>query len=295
MVQGTTIRVSVATSGTQANGPSANPILSSDGHFVAFDSTASNLVAGDTNGSSDVFVRDLFASITERVSVSGTGSEAMGMSQMPSMSSDGRYIAFASTAENLLPAPGATNQAWDVYVRDRTGSNTVCAGVSSSGAQGSGNSFAPAISADGRYVAFQSQASDLVAGDTNGRADVFVRDLQSATTTRVSVDSAGAQGNQASVHPSISGDGRYVVFASQASNLVPGDTNAGQDVFSHDCVQGTTIRLSVDSNGGQAAGACLCPIMSQDGRFVVFACDAANLASGDTNAVVDVFVRGPLF
>jgi Tol biopolymer transport system component len=162
------------------------------------------------------------------------------------------------------------------------------------GAQASGNSFAPSVSSDGRYVAFQSQAEDIVAGDTNGRADVFLRDLLSATTTRVSLDSNAVQGNQASVHPAISADGRYVAFVSKASNLVSGDTNNAQDVFLRDCVQGTTIRLSVDSNGVQAAGTCLWPVVSPDGRFVVFACDAANLTAGDTNVAVDVFVRGPL-
>jgi Tol biopolymer transport system component len=295
LVQGTTVRASVASSGTQANASSTNPAVSSNGRFVAFESGASNFDSTDTNGDEDIFVRDLVSSTTERVSLSNGGGQAIGASQSPSISADGRFVAFASAAANLVSSPADTNKAWDVFVRDRNAVTTVRASLSSSGTQASGNSIAPSISADGRFVAFESKATDLVPGDTNGRADVFVRDLQDGTTAFVSISSSGALGNQASIHPSISGDGRFVAFASKASNLTAGDTNQAQDVFLRDRSQGTTLELSVGSGGGQAQGGSLWPALSADGRFVVFACDAGNLVSADSNSAADVFLRGPLF
>jgi Tol biopolymer transport system component len=161
VLQGATSRVSVSSNGAQSNGASNNPVVSSDGRYVAFDSLASNLVADDNNSASDVFVRDLVGGTTERVSLAANGAEGSAASEMPSISSDGRYVAFASAAENLIGVAGDTNQAWDVFVRDRTAATTVRVSITTAGSQASGNSFAPAISGDGRYVAFESQASDL--------------------------------------------------------------------------------------------------------------------------------------
>ena len=165
--------------------------------------------------------------------------------------------------------------------------------VHSLGAEGNDHSIYPSVSADGRYVAFHSLATNLVPGDTNGVQDVFVRDRQSGTTERVSVDSLGAQGNSLSEFPSISADGRYVAFHSWASNLVPGDTNGWGDVFVRDCQSGTTERVSVDSLGaeGNYTSGFSRPSISPDGCCVAFESAASNLVTGDTNGEEDVFVR----
>ncbi len=153
-------------------------------------------------------------------------------------------------------------------------------------------SYFSSISADGRFVAFQSDATSLVVGDTNGAPDIFVHDRQTGTTTRVSVDSAGGQANSGSSYPSISADGRFVAFVSWASNLVAGDTNGREDIFVHDRQSGTTTRVSVDSAGEQGNGySNFAPTLSADGRFVAFASDASNLVAGDTNGTGDIFVH----
>jgi len=163
--------------------------------------------------------------------------------------------------------------------------------VDSLGVQGNGDTYEASISADGRYVAFESAASNLVSGDTNSFTDVFVRDRQSGTTKRVSVSSLGAQGNNDSNGASISADGRYVAFSSRASNLIGGDTNVTSDVFVRDRQSGTTERVSIGSGGAQANDASGPASISADGRFVAFVSDATNLVSGDTNGVTDIFVR----
>jgi Tol biopolymer transport system component len=284
-----TERVSVDSSGTQENNACRSPSISADGRYVAFYSYADNLVSGDTNGTWDVFVRDRQSGTTERVSVDSLGAQGNDFSYTPSISADGRYVAFMSKATNLVG--GDTNGAWDVFVRDRQGATTERVSVDSLGSQGNGGSNVPSISADGRYVAFQSNATNLVSGDTNGSPDVFVRDRQTGTTERVSVDSGGVQGNGTSSLPSISADGRHVAFESYASNLVSGDTTWWQDVFVRDRQSGTTERVSIDSFGAQGNGFSDKPSISADGRYVAFRSDASNLVSGDTNGWHDAFVR----
>ncbi len=290
---GTTSRVSVSSTGAQANAGSESPAVSADGRFVAFASYASNLVPGDTDGLVDVFVRDQWTGATARVSVSSTGAQPDGVSSLDTaMSPGGRFVAFVSQASNLVP--GDTNGLADVFVRDRWTSTTSRVSVSSTGAQGiGGDSSHPAFSAGGRFVAFSSDASNLVPGDTNGIPDVFLRDRRTGTTRRVSVSSAGVQADGlGSFAPSLSGNGRFVAFSSDASNLVPGDTNGISDVFVRDRWSGTTTRVSVGPGGGQANGeASLDPVLSADGRFVAFVSDASNLVPGDTNGSLDVFVR----
>jgi Tol biopolymer transport system component len=239
----TTVRVSLRTGGVEANDNSFSPAISADGRHVAFQSLASNLVAGDTNGVSDVFVHDRATGVTNRVSVSSARGQAAGQSVSAAISSNGRYAAFVSFASNLVAAD--TNGVADVFLHDRDVDDdgiydeigavaTVRVSVSSSGAQSNGASTGVALSPDGRYVTFQSAGNNLVAGDTNGREDVFVHDRMTGRTVRASVDSAGVEGNDASGAPSISMDGRFVAFHSIASNLVPGDSNERQDVFLRD-------------------------------------------------------------
>ncbi len=286
---GDTFRVSLDSGGIEANDESLDPAVSGDGRFVAFSSEASNLVSGDTNGASDIFVRDRQTNTTSRVAIATGGAQANGPSFAPALSADGRFVAFESFATNLVGAD--TNGLRDVFVHDRQTTTTTRVSVDSSGAQANGDSYAPSISGDGRLVAFVSSATNLVAGDTNGVSDIFVRDLQTNTTTRVSVNSGGAQANGNSFGPAISGDGRFIAFVSNATNFVAGDTNGVSDIFVRDLQTNTTTRISVDSGGAQANGNSYDPAISGDGRFIAFASEGDNLVSGDTNNVSDIFVR----
>jgi hypothetical protein len=228
---GTTIRASVDNAGIQGDQSSSQPVISNDGRFVAFSGGSDNLGGGNI-GVDKVFVRDLVGGITTLVSVNSSGFVANWHSQNPSISADGRFVAFDSGATNLVS--GDTNGAWDVFVRDRRTGTTERVSVSSTNAQGDFDSYGPSISADGRWVAFWSQATNLVADDTNGQWDVFVHDRLTGVTERVSVDSAGAQANNESRFPAISVDGRYIAFYSEATNLVAGDSNGWPDIFLRD-------------------------------------------------------------
>ncbi len=288
---GETSRVSVSSTDQQGNDASRNPSVSADGRFVAFESSASNLVPGDTNGFRDIFVHDRQTGETSRVSVSSTGQQGNDASLAPSTSADGRFVAFESSASDLVP--GDTNGYRDVFVHDRQTGETSLVSVSSTGEQGNGTSFEPSISADGRFVAFRSAASDLVPGDTNDKWDIFVHDRQTGQTSRVSVSSTGQQGNSHSGSPTISADGRFVGFESSASNLVPGDTNGEPDIFVHDRQTGQTSRVSVSSTGQQGNNLSWLPSISADGRFVAFSSAASDLVPGDTNGTFDIFVHDP--
>jgi Tol biopolymer transport system component len=283
--------VSVDSSGAQAGG-GGEPAISADGRFVAFASGATDLVAGDTNGAPDIFVRDRSTGTTERVSVDSTGAEADNFSDLPTITPDGRFVAFMSFADNLVP--GDTNQAGDVFVHDRSTRITERVSVDSTGAEGDDNSSSlalPSISADGMVIAFHSYARNLVTGDTNGSQDVFVHDRSTGITERVSVDSNGTQGNNQSYFPALSSDGGLVAFISGASNLVASDTNRSFDVFVHDRTTGGTERVSVSSTGAQGDDSSYFPALTPDGRFVTFFSGATKLVAGDTNGFFDVFVR----
>jgi Tol biopolymer transport system component len=279
---GKTRLVSVSSDGIQANGHSSSPSISADGRFVAFTSRARNLVPGHTGRLQDIFVRDLRTGVTSLVSVSSDGIQADEESFSPSISANGRFVAFSSL-DDLIP--GDANDGWDVYVHDRETGETSLVSVSSAGEQGNGFSDSPSISADGRYVAFTSRASNLVRQDTNRVWDVFVRNVRAGNTRGVSVSSAGTQ--ERSVSPAISANGRFVVLKSEAPNRV-------DDIFVHDRRTGTTERVSVSSARREANRASRFPAISADGRFVAFGSGATNLVRDDTNRDWDVFVRGPL-
>jgi Tol biopolymer transport system component len=285
---GTRTRASVASDGTQANGSSSNPWISGDGRYVAFESIATNLVSGDTNGTADVFVRDLVTGTTTRVSVASGGTQGNGASGDPSISGDDRYVAIESLATNLVA--GDTNKKRDAFVYDRQTGTTQRVSIASSGTQGDRDSSDPAISADGQHVAFDSSARNLVSGDNNNADDVFLRNLATGTTIRVSVASSGTQGNGSSGDPAISSDGSNVAFDSSASNLVPGDSSP-TDIFVRDLLSGTTTRVSLASDGTQANSASSNPAISADARLVVFQSFASNLVPGDTSGAWDVFMH----
>jgi Tol biopolymer transport system component len=234
---GTTERVSVDSAGGQGNSFSANePAISADGRFIAFEAGATNLVVDDTNGARDIFVHDRQTGITERVSVDSAGNEGNNDSGGGAITADGRYVAFGSGASNLIPDD--TNDASDIFVHDRQTGITERVSVDSAGSEANagsgGGSRSTAISADGRFIAFESGATNLISDDTNSASDIFVHDRQTGITERVSVDSAGNEGNHDSEWFDISADGRFVAFQSYASNLVPDDTNGNYDIFVHD-------------------------------------------------------------
>ncbi len=229
-----------------------------------------------------------FGQNTARESVDSSGIQANGRSGTPSISADGRFVAFESDAANLVPGDG--NHSRDVFVHDRRTGITTLASVDSSGGQADSNSYSPAISADGRYVAFVSGATNLVPGDANRHADVFVRDLMADQTVRVSVGDFGIEGNGDSFDPAISADGRYVAFASHAYNLVSQDWNQSPDVFVHDCLSGTTQLVSVSSSGFLDYGGSSHPSLSADGRFVAFA-SRARLVPNDHFDNSDIYTH----
>lgn len=408
-------RVSVASDGSQADNGSYQAVISDDGSVIAFRSSATNLIAGDTNAWPDIFLRDLVAGTTERISLTTGGGQVSSYSKAPSISSDGQIIAFegrsggittvqvfdrttgtvadplpdtfsgtatepaqarvdpavsgdgrlfvfatTSTLANLFPAsirpvttdsdttpdiylydldttptprvervsnlsdsneinadnrnpaPSETgqyvvfesfsdqlnndsNSEGDILLKDRNSGLLQLVSVTPAGVSGNAASLEGAVSDDGNVVAFRSDASDLVTGDTNDRLDIFVRDISAETTVRVSVASDGTQANQNSLEPDISGDGRFVVFRSNATNLVPDDSNERPDVFVHDRMTGTTARVG-QPPGDEADGGSANPAISGDGQWIVFESDASNLVTGDTNEARDIFrAPNPLF
>lgn len=291
---GVTERVSVSSSEAQANGRSNWAAISEDGNFVVFTSSASNLVAGDTNFVGDVFVRDRVLGLTERVSVGAGGVEANAVcgGSQNAISADGRFVAFPGAATNLVA--GDTNGVDEVFLRDRLAGTTERISLDSGGGQANGHSTGPSLSADGRFVAFRSIASNLVAGDTNGLYDAFVKDRTTGAVTRVSVSTAGTQANGSTGSTAISSDGSTVAFQSFASNLVPGDTNAEGDVFVRALAASTTERASVSSAGVQGDDSSSLPSLSATGRFVAFSSGATTLIPDDVSFGFDVFVRDRL-
>ena len=287
-----TARVSVSSGGTQGNGGSVKAALSADGRFVAFESSATNLVPNDSNARSDIFVRDRTTGQTSRVSVGFSGgTQGNGSSFRPALSADGRFVAFESFATNLVP--NDSNATKDIFVHDRETGQTSRVSVGfSGGTQGNGSSINAALSADGRFVAFSSNATNLVPNDSNASSDIFVHDRTTGQTSRVSVGfSGGTQGNGGSINPALSADGRFVAFESNATNLVPTDSNTRRDIFVHDRETGQTSRVSVSSGGVQGNNVSFNAALSADGRFVAFESNATNLVPNDSNSRRDIFVR----
>jgi len=252
-------RISTAIGGGDANGSSLGAQLSADGRYIAFESDASNLVAGDTNGRVDVFRHDRVTGETVRISVATGGGQASGDNLLPRISDDGNLIIFRSGAFDLVP--NDANGVEDVFVRDVAAGTTTRISVSTTGGDGDLRSGVAVISGDGRYVAFSSAATNLVAGDTNNLSDTFVRDRLLGTTTRISVSTNGGEANGSSNLPSISRDGRFISFLSNATNLVPGGPVPIQ-LYVRDTQAQTTSRPLSSSSTVQSGR------LSGDGRYV---------------------------
>jgi Tol biopolymer transport system component len=283
-------RVSVNDDGVQADGRSFASGVSKDGRLVLFWSHASNLVANDTNAQPDVFIYDTVLHTPTRLSNALYGYQADGASRFPTMSEDGRWVAFVSTAWNIVD--GDNNDLQDVFLLDRRTGLTTRIGQPAFG-ETNDDSGGAEITPNGRYVAFETRASNLVAGDTNGRIDGFVVDVARNTTTCVSVNDDGIIGNAESRSPIVSSNGRWVSFSSLATNLVAGDTNATSDSFIRDMRRGTIRRISVRNDGVQADGGSDRGVFDASSRYVAFSSIASNLVTGqtDTNNVLDVYVH----
>lgn len=289
METGETTLVSVSSNGDQSNDESQYPVISEDGRYVVYESMADNLVADDTNNFWDIFIHDRQTQETKRLSVANDGSQANGVSQGASMSANGRFITFISGADNLVGDD--TNMASDVFIYDRELDEIGRLPVSNNGAQANAHAYCSKISRNGRFVTFCSFATNLTENDTNGYGDIFVHDRQTGETANISLASDGEQANWDSLSGNISDDGRFVVFASYADNLVDGDTNESQDIFLHDRHLGSTIRVSVPNNHFQASKHNYFPVISADGTIIAFDSVAWNLVEDDTNGFVDVYIR----
>lgn len=283
--------ISVSSKGEPGNGPSFPNALSSDGRFVVFTSVASNFVEGDVDPgleeALDVFIHDRDMGTTERISVNSVGDPALGPSFDADVSADGRFVAFVSGADNL--DENDKNGTYDVFVRDRELGTTDLVSKNSDAEAGNLSSFAPSISADGSLVAFDSDADNLVEGDTNFAADTFAHHTVTGATRLASVSSEGILGRWGGVDPIISADGRFVTFLSE-SKLVPRDTNRVGDAYLHDFETGRTTRVSLSSTGRQGRMESFPKDISDDGRFVLFVSKSAGFVPRDTNDEYDHFL-----
>ncbi len=287
-----TTRVSVATGGAEGTGPSTGCSVSADGRYVAFASTAPDLVANDLNGKSDVFIRDLTNGTTWRVSLGDGGAEANGDSFSPSISADGGFVAFTSEATNLPLAPTSGSQT-GVYLHNVATSETRRVDAINDAEGADANSGSPSVSEDGRYVAFLSSASNIASLPCT-YSQVLVRDMQQTGPIPVASrhwNAGDVPCNGDCTSPAISADGTCVAFASVATDLIPDDTNSSQDVFRWDFTQSGMARMSVDPNGDEVSGQYPAVAISGDGDCVVFSSNATALVAGDTNGCYDVFLR----
>jgi len=282
---------SVATDGTLGDQRASYPAVSPNGQYIVYESDATNLVTGDTNNATDIFVRDRTAGTTDRASLSTSGTQVSDASFDPSVSSNGRYVAFWSGSPDFVSSD--TNGSSDVFLRDRTSGTTTRVSVANDGSESNDSSFFPRISASGRYIIFESYASNLTTTSSNNKLQVYRRDTVDGTTKIVSTSSAGVSGDsdvqQSTV--ALTDDGDIIIFVSDASNLVSGDTNQSSDIFVKVLSTNATSRVSVNSLGTQANKSSGNPTSSADGRYVAFESNANTLVTGDTNRVSDVFLH----
>ncbi len=280
-------RVSVTATGAEVREPSGFPRISGDGTVVVFRSFSDEFAEDDDNRTADIFAVDLETNNVALVSRNTRGQVGDGASNAPAVSADGRFVAFSSTAANLVDDDRLGHE--DVFVRDRTNGTTTRVSVSGAGDEANGPSIEPAISADGRYVAFRSAASNLVNDDDNDVADIFVHDRLTADTFRISVTDRGTQADGASDSPAFGGS-RFVVFVSRATNLASADGDPGSDVYRHDLQTSQTVLVSRKAEGGAAINNARRPHVSADGARVVFQTASADVIATDANQSQDIFV-----
>lgn len=285
----TTTRISVSSVGAQANNASYGSEISRDGRVVAFTSDASNLVSGDGNGTIDLFFRDMQTGAIARL-MGLAGTEPNGNIIPGVFSEDGRYFSFVSTASNLVA--NDVNGVQDAFLHDLQTSTTERISIATGGAEANDASRFPFVSADGRFVVFDSLASNLVAPDSNLFYDIYLRDRQLGTTVRISTGLGSAPTNGDSLAAALSSDARYIAYASAANNLVSGDSNAQDDIFVFDRTGNTTVRISVGPAGVQADAGSGIARFAPDARYVYFSSFASNLVAVDANNVIgDMFLH----
>lgn len=286
----------------EGNANSFQPSVSAGGRYVAFASDALNLVNDEPASARGIYLKDIETGETTRISTDSDGKPGDNDSENPSISADGRYVAFQSVATNLVEggiakecvnSGGLDITCSAIFKKDISTGTIARVSTSSTSETARGESIKPSISADGRYVAFSSSASNLVEGDDNDQPDIFIKDTQTGITEMISSDPAGIPGNEVSSFAKISDDGRYVAFSSLASNLVEGDSNGAWDVFVKDTETGAVMLVSAASDGTQGRGASGNASMdiSGDGRYVAFESEADNLVDSDVDDNRDIFVK----
>lgn len=290
---GKTKLISVAMAGQEPDEDSSDVSVSGNGKLAVFESDATNLVPNDTNGQEDIFLRDLAAGTTTRISVSSEEAQGNDESESPVISTDGTAVAFESNATNFDTYELEGDSDNDIFVRDLVSGETTRASLTTSEEPGDGSSFDASISATGDYVGFSSYATNFSAADPDIYSDVFLRDMVAGTTDLVSVNSSEGGGTDDSFDTAVSQTGRYVAFTAYGA-FVGSDTNGVKDVYLRDRTKETTKRVSVAADGAQGTKASDDPIISATGSFVGFDSIAPNLVTGDRNGTSDVFMRGPL-
>ncbi len=291
LTTGVTTLVSVSSAGLQGNANSYNSIISGDGRYVAFISDATNLVAGDTNGATDVFVRDTMLGVTWRASMSSFGTQGNSNSGVNGydLSVSGRYVAFPSTSSNLVP--NDTNQTDDIFLHDNFTGQTILVSRGLGGVPANSASYYPCFARDGSVVGYISTASNLVVGDNNGKNDAFVCYVPMGATERASVNTVGVEGNDHTDKIGMSEDGSSWILISNARNLVQGDHNGKRDAFVRRNQVTTLISANMSGDLGNDHTGYWYPTVSFNGRIAAFDSDATNLVPGDTNSRRDTFVR----
>jgi Tol biopolymer transport system component len=282
-------RISVNSNGIEGNNDSISPSISDDGRYIVFNSMSSNLVKNDTNWTSDIFLYDAHSNIIKRININSKGVECDFDSSLPVISANGEYIAFESNASNLVP--GDTNNKRDVFVYNIQSGVITRVSINAQGIQGDGDCSSPSISYSGRYVAFVSKSSNLVPNDNNNNSDIFVFDMKTQYVERISVDRNGNESNDDSYSPFISSDGRYVAFVSDASNLVPNDTNDNKDIFVYDRIKKSIEMVNLPLNNEQANNYSAFPYIFLHGKYIAFTSEATNLIKNDTNHESDIFIK----
>lgn len=287
--RGRLLRISLSSAGVQANGRSEQPSMSASGRYVAFTSAATNLVAGDTNASLDVFIRDRLANTTRRVSVATGGAQANGSSSNPQISADGQFVVYTSDATNLVP--GDTNGVQDAFIWSRATGTTTRVSVSSTGVQADKTTWDAHVSGHGNFVAFTSSATNLVAHDTNAAMDAFLWSRNSGAVRRIDLSPRGAQATRGGVAEAISANGDYALIVSVSANLVKGDRNGHGDAFVWIRATGRLQLVTRATNGSEQNGDVYAAAISSHGRYVAFVSDATNLAPGAANRTQQVYLR----